>query len=437
MKNKLSQALEAARGSQIVRNAGWSFGGDLFYIFCQLAMFIMVTNTFPDSEYGTFAAVVALMLVVGPFSSAGAGYVLVERVVKRGEPLGPAIGRAWLTASVGGLLFVALLVVLRPLVLPQAPVLLLIEIGVAELVFNQLVQASRFIGQALEKLWLNAAIVTTAGVVRVVAAYLYLIRFDRPTLEGWGVLYANSILIGVMVGMVLIARLVGPSIRLLWPRRKELAEGTTFSINVSSAIIKADADKTLLGRFNQLDAAGDYASAYRILGLASLPNQALAEATYARFFNAGSVRNARKLAARLGLIAIVMNTLTGLFYIFAGPYLVKVLGDSYAEAADVLKWIAFVPLVSALQLFAGNALSGTGHHRIRLLQTLSSAVLNLSLNIALIPKYSWRGSAAATIVTELWLVALHWRTLNRLNREEEESAQNLAAIDKTIAVIEL
>ena len=40
----------------------------------------------------------------------------------------------------------------------------------------------------------------------------------------------------------------------------------------------ADADKTLLVTFKKLGDAGDYTSAYRILGLAGLPNQAIVRA---------------------------------------------------------------------------------------------------------------------------------------------------------------
>jgi O-antigen/teichoic acid export membrane protein len=113
---------------------------------------------------------------------------------------------------------------------------------------------------------------------------------------------------------------------------------------------------------------------------------------------------------------------------FGASTITRVLGDSYDEAAVVLQWAAFMPLLWAWQLFAGNALSGIGHHRTRLLQTMSSAVLNLALNVALIPNFSWRGAAFATIVTEIYLVVLHWRTLLRLaSREEDVPAPVVAA----------
>jgi O-antigen/teichoic acid export membrane protein len=125
----------------------------------------------------------------------------------------------------------------------------------------------------------------------------------------------------------------------------------------------------------------------------------------------------------------VINGFSGVVTVLGASYITGILGDSYAEATDVLRWIAFVPLLGAWQLFAGNALSGIGHHRTRLLQTTSSAILNVVLNIILIPSMSWQGAAVATIVTEVYLVVLHWRTLWRLaSRAEEADAPMVAAI---------
>ena len=87
--------------------------------------------------------------------------------------------------------------------------------------------------------------------------------------------------------------------------------------------------------------------------------------------------------------------------------------------------IAFIPCW-VLGSYSPNALSGLGHHRTRLLQTLSSAGLNIVLNLILIPSMSWRGAAIATLVTELYLVALHWRTLLRLASREDEPADAVA-----------
>ena len=424
---RVSGALRAARDSKITRNASWLLVGELFGLASQLVMFILVTHTFEKEVYGTFVGVVSLALFVGPFSSFGAGYLVVQRVVSKGEALVPAILRAWTTVIIGALLIGGLLVAFHGFVLPQATTILLLEILCAELFFNQLVQANRFIGQAIDKLWLTPVMTLTSGVMRVLFAVWYLRVRSNPTIEGWGVFYVLSVAVGAIVGIAIIWVMVGDQIRAKFPSRRDMGEGLTFSINVSSAMLKADADKFLLARMNQEAANGVYGAGYRILGLATVPNTALGDATYARFFAASGPKEAIALAKRLSAVSLVLNTISGVVVIVGASFITGLLGDSYAEAAEVLRWIAFVPLLSAWQLFAGNALSGIGHHRTRLYQTMSSAGLNIVLNIILIPSMSWRGSAIATIVTELYLVVLHWRTLWRLASRADEPADAMVA----------
>ena len=423
--NRLSGAIRTARGSKIARNAGWVLSGELVTLASQVTMFILVTHRFERDVYGTFVGVVALAFFVSPFSSFGAGYILVQRVVAQRNAVAPAVGRAWVTAIAGALVFGAILIALQRVVIPQAPTLLLIEIICAELLFNQVVQVNRFVGQAIEKLWLAPVMTVTFGVSRVALAVWYLGFRPNPTIVGWGFFYAMSSAFGGLVGAMVIWRIVGDRIRAAFPSRRDLADGLAFSINVSSAMLKGDADKWLLVRMNQEAANGVYSAGYRVLGIATIPNVALGEATYARFFSTPDARGAFALAKKLALVALVLNSILGVGMMVGASTITKLLGDSYAEAADVLQWIAFIPVLSAWQLFAGNALSGIGHHRTRLIQTLSSAVLNIALNIVLIPSMSWRGSALATIVTELYLVVLHWRTLWRLAARPDQPAEPL------------
>jgi O-antigen/teichoic acid export membrane protein len=232
-------ALRAVRKSTVTRNAGSLLAGDLFGLAAQLVMFVLVTNTFEKDVYGTFVGVVSLALFISPFSSFGAGYLLVQRVVSKGEAIAPAILRSWTTVTVGALLFGGVLIALRGIVLPQTTALLLLEILCAELFFNQLVQANRFIGQATGKLWITPVMTISSSVMRVVFAVWYLRIRPNPTIAGWGVFYMLSVAVGSLTGMAIIWSMAGDQIRAIFPRRRDLGEGLAFSINVSSAMLKA------------------------------------------------------------------------------------------------------------------------------------------------------------------------------------------------------
>ena len=154
-------------------------------------MFILVTNAFEKDVYGTFAGVVALGLFVSPFSSFGAGYLVVQRVVGKGEALGRAILRAWITVTAGAVIFGGALLVLRGIVLPQNRGMLL-EI-VCRLLFPART-AKRFM-LSHRKLWI-APDEIIVGFMQVVFAVWYL-QIGRPPIEGW-----LSSMVSVAVGAV-------------------------------------------------------------------------------------------------------------------------------------------------------------------------------------------------------------------------------------------
>jgi O-antigen/teichoic acid export membrane protein len=124
--------------------------------------------------------------------------------------------------------------------------------------------------------------------------------------------------------------MVGDEIRAKFPSRRDLGEGLTFSINVSSAMLKGDADKWLLLRMNEAAANGVYAAGYRILGLATVPNTALGDATYARFFAASGPKEAIALAKRLSAVSLVLNTISGVVVIVGASFITGLLGASYS-----------------------------------------------------------------------------------------------------------
>lgn len=56
---------------------------------------------------------------------------------------------------------------------------------------------------------------------------------------------------------------------------------------------------------------------------------------------------------------------------------------------------------------------GLGRQRSCLLVTVSASVINIALNLALIPHFDWRGSTIATFAAELVSVIALWTLLWR------------------------
>jgi O-antigen/teichoic acid export membrane protein len=75
-------------------------------------------------------------------------------------------------------------------------------------------------------------------------------------------------------------------------------------------------------------------------------------------------------------------------------------GDEYRPAARTLRWLLLgLPFIYVIWVLHSVAIS-SNKTRVLLWVTLTGVLLNVALNLWLIPRYSYNGAAAATVVSE-------------------------------------
>ena len=119
---------------------------------------------------------------------------------------------------------------------------------------------------------------------------------------------------------------------------------------------------------------------------------------------AKTVPFARKLVKRTSVLGIA----TAALILVSSPLIPHVIGPNYAQSASALRWLCLIPFFRSFHLSAGDAIAGAGKQRFRLYSQLLAAGLNFALNVYLIPHYSWRGAAWASLLTDGSLGALNW-----------------------------
>jgi O-antigen/teichoic acid export membrane protein len=102
----------------------------------------------------------------------------------------------------------------------------------------------------------------------------------------------------------------------------------------------------------------------------------------------------------------------------AAPLLPVAFGASFRESVSTLRWLCLLPILRALHYAWGSAITGSASQWNRTATQFAAAALNLGLNFALIPRYSWRGAAAASLLTDAALALFSWLVLARLLRRE-------------------
>jgi O-antigen/teichoic acid export membrane protein len=128
------------------------------------------------------------------------------------------------------------------------------------------------------------------------------------------------------------------------------------------------------------------------------------------------------VAARLAPTAILLGFGSGAIFWVLAPLVPAVLGSNWSdEVVAVIRWLAFLPGVRAIQYVTGNTLSAADKQWWRFGATGGAAALNLGLNLWLLPDGSWRTAAMTTYVSEMVLmVSLVMLVFYWIRREANE-----------------
>ena len=414
----LERYRDRVRNSVLLQNAAWLFAGQGLSFALQAVSFIVLARLLKTSQYGLLAGAVALVTIVSQYGSLGGGPLFMRYVSPDHSRFRPYWGNALLSVFLVGSVLVGGLWLFGPWLIRRESLPVLLLVGIGECIFVQLTSSASYVFQTFEKMRLSATLSLLTSLLRCILAVGMLVWLHTATAWQYA---AGSLVISVLVAGYAawtVTRAYGlpsfsPSLF-----SKNAGEGFVFSVSGSTTSVYNDIDKVVLSHYGMNAANGIYSMAYRVVNIGTMPILALVGAAFPRFFQAGvngiaavtpMARTLLKRTAALGVLIVI-----GMF-LFA-PVLPHLAGKSYTEAVSALRWLCLIPLFRCFNLSAGDALSGAGDQKYRLLCQTIAAVGNLGLNLYLIPRYSWHGAAWASLLTDGSLGAMHWIALFILGR---------------------
>ena len=107
-----------------------------------------------------------------------------------------------------------------------------------------------------------------------------------------------------------------------------------------------------------------------------------------------------------------------MFMYVIAPVITRYFGK-YKDATPIIRWLAPFILARAVVMFAINGLLGLGRTGARTAVLLGGAALSMGLYLALIPKYSWKGAIAGTLISETAVGLTAWVLLIYYQRKHD------------------
>jgi O-antigen/teichoic acid export membrane protein len=400
----------------LLANASSLFAGRLGIAVMGWAGTVLIVRTLTEEQWGQFTFVFGLLGMLTIFTDMGIGRVAISGVLDERSDQADFAGTYVVLRAMLGLigyafavLFVVVFdypdIVVRAVALAGLTVLISTPSNAHQVAFQahlrlQVVALSGVIGQAAQ-LAVTVAIALRGGtllwfLIPPIVAEIVMIVYKVPKARA----------------LIPFRYVVRPDI---WAQL--LREAVPLSIGGALLTITYRIDTVMLSQLDTFEAVGAYGVAYKFADLARFASTAitvpiLTVLTKAWPDDIDGYRSAIRQGAMY--LSFVGGGLIVGFSLFAPDIIGLLFSDTYRSAGPAA---VILTVATAVVYFTGlsfNALVAAGKNRWYPAITLAGLVVNVGLNLVFIPRFSYEGAAAATLLTEVVITSLLWRLLLRI-----------------------
>jgi O-antigen/teichoic acid export membrane protein len=388
----------------------------------QAVYFVLIARSLGPDSYGAFVAVVAMASVLGPFSGMGTPNLFIKNVRSGKREAAVCWGNGLLLTVLSGASFSAFAMGMNYVFHMKNAYFIVIIVCTSDLILMKITELASFGFAASNRMTQNSIQSVVLSLLRLLGIVALMGIVHKVTVDRWAWVYLLTSFLGTIYALWKGSQLWGIPRIDLHALREDVAEGVFFSIGSSASTIYNDIDKIMLSKLSDLASTGVYAAAYRLIDVSMTPVRALIAAAYPQFFRKGvdGIRATYVYALSLIAKAVIYGVFASAALWLSAPVLPLILGSKYSAVVPALRWLALLPLLRCFHVFLADALSGAGLQRIRTGVQVVVALINIGLNIVILPRYSWRGAAWTSLgcdgllVVAFWFAVLHYRRREKL-----------------------
>ncbi len=253
----------------------------------QAAYFVLIARSLGPTAYGAFAAVVALVSVLGPFSGMGTTNLFIRDVRSGKRDAVICWGNGLLITVVSGSLLTAVVLVVNYLFHLKTGAFIVLVVCISDLIFMKITELAAFGFAASNRMKDTSIQSVVVSLLRLAAIGILVLTLHSVSLSEWVWAYLVSGIVGTAYAVYRGTNLWGRPKLQLNSLREDLSEGLFFSISTSATSIYNDVDKIMLGRLSDFVSTGIYSAAYRLIDVSMTPVRSLVSAAYPVFFKKG------------------------------------------------------------------------------------------------------------------------------------------------------
>lgn len=181
-----------------------------------------------------------------------------------------------------------------------------------------------------------------------------------------------------------------------------LREGVPVGLSNIMVATYMRLDNLMLGWFKGEAAVGEYAAAFRITEPFMLVFTSLSISLYASLSEAwgNSHTRIRPTVCKVIGSTVVITSCVAFFLSFLSENIIGLISRAYLNSAAVLPILGWSLLFKAVNAQLTAIINSKGLYKVITLTALANLIVNISLNLLLIPRYGIIGAALSVVVTE-------------------------------------
>lgn len=363
---------------------------------------IAVANRLGAGSYGRLVTAISVTSVLGILIDFGLCSLVTREVSRRRDLAVPHLRKASLLKAGFALLWACFTVLFVSLLGYPRETAFAIYILYGLVVFMNFADLPTAVYYAYDRLTYPSAFLFVSKAAAVGVGVFLLQR-------GGGVLEISGAMVLEGLGTLVLGYLFLGRVLRGAPRSAEKVEGAplvrrAFPLAMASAmgILYFSIDTIMLSRMKGDDVVAWYNGAFRLMAALIFIPETFAGTVYpvlSRLHErAGPLRELLVPSFRFLLL---LGMFVGALFAAASARIVGILyPEEFAPAAPVLRIMGITALFVFANIFFAVALNALNREKARLAITVGGVVLNVIVNVLLIPRYAHTGAAAATLLTQ-------------------------------------
>lgn len=388
--------------NRVIRNGKWMVGEQMVQLLISVVVSVLTARYLGPSNYGIINYCATYVAFFTSVCSLGLEGVLVRELVRHPEKEGTLVGTSLIMRLITGALSMGAI----------SLILLIVDRGDTLIMTVGLLQSIVLVARAFDVLdfWFQSklrskyvAIIKMISYFIVAAYKVFILATEKPVEWFAFTTSLDFCIIGALLVWIYF-RNSGPRMHFSFEIAKMLLrESYHFIISGLLVMFYSYMDKIMIEKMLGDAAAGHYSLGTTIFNYWAQVSLAIINAARPSIMEQHKSNKALYLKRTKQLYAVLWwsSILVAVFFTVCGRWIVPLLyGESYLPAVDALTITMWYAPLSVLGTARGIWVVCEGKNRYVKYFMVIGALVNLVLNIALIPLWGINGAAVATFVTQ-------------------------------------